>query len=88
MPNPIVPTEDATKVPTKDTTKVATKDTTKVATALTLEQISAVDDRAPIDVDVEAWGGQVQIRPLTLQQINECNKRAANPARGLGNCFA
>jgi hypothetical protein len=62
-------------------TKVATKESTKVPTILTLEQIAAIDDRAPIDVPVEAWGGNVQVRALTLQQINECNKRAANPAR-------
>ena len=62
--------------------KVPTKDATTAPTALTLEQIAAIDDRAPIDVPVEAWGGSVQVRALTLQQINECNKRAANPARG------
>ena len=54
----------------------------KTPATLTLEQITAIDDRAPIDVDVDAWGGLVQIRALTLQQIHECNKRAANTARG------
>jgi len=54
----------------------------KAPVTLTLEQITAIDDRAPIDVDVEAWGGSVQVRALTLQQIHECTKRAANPARG------
>ena len=62
-------------------TKVTTKESTKPS-PLTLEQITAIDDRAPIDVPVPAWGGSVQIRALTLQQINECNKRAVNPARG------
>ena len=52
------------------------------ASALTLDQINAIDDRAPIDVPVSAWGGKVTIRALTLQQINECNKRAQMPERG------
>jgi len=52
------------------------------AAMLTLEQISAIDDRKPIEVPVAAWGGSVKVRALTLQQINECNKKAANPARG------
>lgn len=51
-----------------------------VAVPFTLEQITAIHDRAPIDVPV--WGGSVQIRALTLQQINEANRRAANPDRG------
>lgn len=50
--------------------------------ALTLEQIDAVDDRAVVDVPIEAWKGSVQIRALTLQQINECNNRAMDPKRG------
>jgi hypothetical protein len=49
---------------------------------LSLEQIDAIDDRAPVEVDVAAWHGKVQVRALTLQQINECNKRAADPVRG------
>jgi hypothetical protein len=49
---------------------------------LTLEQIEAVDDRAPVEVEVAAWNGSVQVRALTLQEINECNKLAADPNRG------
>jgi hypothetical protein len=64
---------------------VSTKVTTKMSTStsmLTLEQIGAIDDRPRITVPVSAWHGDVQVRALTLQQINECNKRAANAARG------
>lgn len=49
---------------------------------LTLEQINAIDDRPLIEVPVVEWGGSVQIRALTLQQINECSKRAQDPKRG------
>jgi hypothetical protein len=68
----------------KETRVPNTKESTPkpVSPTLTLEQIDAIDDRAPITVPVEAWGGDVQVRALTLQQINECNKRAANPSRG------
>lgn len=51
-------------------------------TSLTLDQINAIDDRAIIDVPVQAWGGSVQVRALTLQTINECNRRAQDPKRG------
>lgn len=51
-------------------------------TMLTLEQISAIDDRAPIEVHVAEWGGSVKVRALTLQQINACNKRAVMTERG------
>src|SRR5260221_4375734 len=78
------PVYAAPHTPSPQETSVSTKVTTKesTSTTLTLEQIAAVDDRAPITVQIPAWGGDVQVRPLTLQQINECNKRAANPARG------
>lgn len=49
---------------------------------LTLDQISAIDDRPIIDVEVIEWNGTVQIRPLTLQQINLCTTRAQDPKRG------
>jgi hypothetical protein len=52
------------------------------AAPLTLEQITAVVDRAPIDIPLGDWGGSVQVRALTLQQIHECNKRAQDPKRG------
>lgn len=52
------------------------------AVMLTLEQITAINDRAPVDLPVPSWGGSVQIRALTIQQINECNKRAQDPRRG------
>lgn len=51
-------------------------------TTLTLAQINAIDDRQIIDVPVEEWGGSVKIRPLTLQQINQCTKRAQDEKRG------
>jgi len=49
---------------------------------LTLAQIEAIDDRAVIDVGVSAWNGTVRVRALTLQQINQCNRRAVSEARG------
>lgn len=49
---------------------------------LTLDQINAIDDRTVIEVPVEEWGGSVQIRALTLQQINQCSQRAADEKRG------
>lgn len=49
---------------------------------LTLDQIAAIDDRPIVDVPVEVWGGSVQIRALTLQQINQCSERAADEKRG------
>lgn len=56
--------------------------TKEPAALLTLEQITAFDDRTVITVPIEDWGGSVQIRALTLQQIHECNKRARDPKRG------
>ncbi len=56
--------------------------TKKPSSPLTLEAIAAIDDRQVIDVPVEAWGGSVQIRALTLQQINQCSERAADEKRG------
>lgn len=52
------------------------------ASPLTVEQINALDDRPVIEVPVIEWGGHVLIRALTLQQINECSKRAQDPKRG------
>lgn len=54
----------------------------KASAPLTLDQIGAINDRPIVDVEVAEWGGFVQIRPLTLQQINECTKRAQDPKRG------
>lgn len=54
----------------------------KTSAPLTLEQIKAIDDRPIVDVLVEDWGGSVQLRALTLQQINQCNERAADKSRG------
>lgn len=54
----------------------------KTSALLTLDQIAAIDDRQVVDVEVEEWGGTVQIRPLTLQQINQCTKRAQDEKRG------
>jgi hypothetical protein len=56
--------------------------TKKPSAPLTLDAIEAIDDRQVIDVPVEAWGGSVQIRALTLQQINQCSERAADEKRG------
>ena len=58
------------------------KRTPESSTILSLEQIRAIDDRAPIVVQVPEWGGTVRVRALTLQQIANCAKRAANEKRG------
>lgn len=49
---------------------------------LSLEQIDSIDDTAPVEVDVPAWGGSVLVRALTLQQISACTKRAQMAERG------
>ncbi len=54
----------------------------KRAAVLTLEQINAINDREPVAVHVAAWGGDVLVRALTLQQINECNRKSADDKRG------
>jgi hypothetical protein len=48
---------------------------------LSLEQIQAIDDRKEREVSVPEWGGEVVVRGLTAQQINECTRRAEDPKR-------
>jgi hypothetical protein len=68
---------------TPDTTQLLSLDQARRESLqlLTLEQIASAEDRPQIEVAVPEWGGKVQVRGLSYDQLSTCRQRAWDTKR-------